>query len=64
MAESIFSDGASSPPIVKMQIPPELSPFRSFFSTGFCCDNGTCQMLSHADMTSYALGNSHLQMSA
>ena len=64
MAESVFSDGASSPPMVKMKIPPGLRPFTSFLSTGSCRDNGTCQMLSHAEMKSYCPGSSHSQMSA
>src|SRR5688572_9567220 len=57
-----FSDGASSPPVVKMQTPPEVRPCRIFFKTGSCSLRGRCQMLSHAEMRSYLLGNSHAQI--
>ena len=35
MAESTFSEGPSSPPVVKMQTPPGVNPWRIFLNTGF-----------------------------
>jgi hypothetical protein len=57
MAESTFSDGPSNPPVVKMQIPPEVRPCKIFFKTGTWSVKGICPILSHAEMKSYFLGS-------